>query len=107
MRDWVLEVGYVGSHGIHEATGTSGGGAPVNKAQIASPTHPIHCGYDGNPADCDTVTNSQKTIARLPYLWFSHSCNMQQGYSTYKFNSLQVTVRKQFSHGLQIRATYT
>jgi hypothetical protein len=97
---WVLEVGYVGSRGIHQDPGTSVSGYSgternVNEAQLASPSNPI------NGLTTTTVANAS---LRVPYLGFAPGgLGADQTVGVSKFNSLQVTVRKQMSHGFQMR----
>jgi Carboxypeptidase regulatory-like domain len=114
LPKWVLELGYVGSRGIHlssylpVAGATSGGNAPpINLAQLASPTSPVNCGYDGVPTDCVTTSTTANIPTRVPYLGFSTGFAPVADAGQYKFNSLQVTVRSQLSHGLQFQAAYT
>jgi hypothetical protein len=95
LPGWVLELGYVGSHGIHQTTGTH----EINEAQLASPTNPI------NGLTTNTVANAS---LRVPYLGFAPGgLNAQLFTGDSKFNSLQATVRKQMSHGLTLQAAYT
>lgn len=95
LSRWVLELGYVGSHGIREPSGTIG----INEAQLASPTNPI------NGVTVNTTTNVD---LRVPYLGFKASgMSMNSNLGDNKFNSLQANVRKQFSHGFQLQAAYT
>ena len=114
---WVLEVGYVGSRGIHQTAGATAGpvggvsgnpSEPLNVPQLASSSNPLYCGYDGNPAHCITTNSAANTVVRVPYLGIAPGFSVD-GRTTgdYKFNSLQVTVRKNFSHGLQLQAAYT
>jgi hypothetical protein len=120
---WVLEVGYVGSRGVHQSNGQSNGSGgnagtnnqPINVANLASPTNPLYCGYDGNPADCVTMNSPSNTALlpdsaiadRVPLLGFASGSASNSTTGDYKFNSLQITVRKQLSHGLQFQAAYT
>jgi hypothetical protein len=101
----VLEVGYVGSHGIHEEIPDHLNGAP-----FASAASPINCGYDGNASHCIT-TNAVSGFAgpadRSPYLGFLPTFTVAASTGSYKFNSLQATVRKSFSHGLTFQGAYT
>jgi len=94
-RYWVLEAGYVGSHGTHLADFLR----QANLAQLSGPTNPI------NGITTNTVGNAS---LRVPYLGFS-PIGMQEGASdgNSKFDSLQVELRKQLSHGLQLQAAYT
>jgi len=111
---WVLELGYVGSRGIHlnsflpVAGVTSGGNnPPINLAELASPTNPLHCGYDGDPSHCVTTSTTANILTRVPYLGFSSGFSPFSSTGQYKYNSLQATVRKQLSHGVQFQAAYT
>jgi hypothetical protein len=92
---WVLEVGYVGAHGIHQAVVTR----EIDGAPLASPSNPI------NGITTSTVANAS---LRVPYLGFSPSAMSDSDTTgSYKFNSLQATLRKTLSHGLQLQAAYT
>lgn len=92
---FVLEVGYVGSHGIHLVDS----GREINTALLASPSDPIN----------GVTTNSVENASlRVPYLGFGPVGLQQYGSDgDLKYSSLQVTLRKQFSHGLQFQAAYT
>jgi hypothetical protein len=114
LPKWVLELGYVGSRGIHlpsflpVAGVTSGGNnPPINLAQLASLTNPVSCGFDGTPSHCITTNTTANIPARVPYLGFSSGFAPVASAGQYKFNSLQVTVRTPLSHGLQFQAAYT
>jgi len=99
---WVLEVGYVGSHGIHLVQTTQ----VINGAAVASPTNPVN----GVTTNAVQSGSSYTTNARLrvPILGLSPTGGQ---YSTTvgseKFNSLQTTVRKQLSYGLTMQASYS
>ena len=92
---WVLEVGYVGSSGINLLDYNHN----VNTALLASASDPI------NGLTTTTVAN---VALRTPYIGYAPA-GLQgtdfDGISNY--NSLQVTVRKQFSHGLTLQGNYT
>jgi hypothetical protein len=92
---WVLEVGYVGSSGINLLDYNHN----VNTALLASAADPI------NGLNTTTVAN---VALRTPYIGYAPA-GLQgtdfDGISNY--NSLQVTVRKQFSHGLTLQGNYT
>lgn len=92
---WTLEAGYVGSSGINLTDYNHN----YNTALLASPSDPI------NGVTTTTVGN---VALRVPYLGYSPSGlngTAFDGISTY--NSLQVTVRKQLSHGFIMQAAYT
>jgi hypothetical protein len=103
---WVLELGYVGSHGIHQLVAAT---PTLNEAQLVG--NPLGTNTINTPAiaaglvTTNTVSNAS---LRVPYLGFSPNGVSQQGVDgDDKFNSLQVTVRKQISHGLMLQAAYT
>jgi hypothetical protein len=99
---WVLELGYVGSHGIHQyQVGPAGAGTDrnLNEAQLASPSNPI------NGLTMNTAANAS---LRVPYLGFAPAgLSSENTDGDTKFNSAQATIRKQLSHGLQMQAAYT
>jgi len=95
MPSWVLEVGYVGTHGIHQSVV----GRQINEASLASAAQPL------NGITTNTVANAP---LRVPYLGFSPSAMTNaETTGSEKYNSLQVTLRKTLSHGLQLQAAYT
>ncbi len=95
VPQWVLEVGYVGSSGINQADYNHN----YNLAQFASPSNPI------NGQTTNTTANAD---SRVPYLGYQPVGLQGTGYDgIYNYNSLQVTVRKQFSHGLTMQGAYT
>ena len=106
---WVIELGYVGSHGVHLAStgnstaadGSSGGATQFNVAQLVGPTCTI-CSTTG--VKSNTPGNAS---LRTPLLGISPKATQLETIGTSKYNSLQATVRKQLSHGLQLQAAYT
>ena len=110
LSGWVLDLGYVGSSGIHQWLAV-----PVNGAPLASVATPINCGYDGNAGDCltsNTTTGGTSSgqagaLIRAPYLGYANNKTETETVGNYKFNSLQATVRKQLSHGVTLQAAYT
>ena len=119
LPTWVLELGYVGSRGIRETSGTSGGNgivanttlggnaAPVNMAQLASVSNPVNCGYDGNATHCITSNTTGNVALRVPYLGMTSTFAPIGTVGQSKYNSVQATLRKQLSHGLTLQAAYT
>ncbi len=94
-RNWVLEAGYVGSSGINLLDEYHNNNTPL----LASPSNPI------NGITTNTVENID---FRVPYLGYQSVGVRGTGFDgTSNYNSLQVTVRKQFSHGLMMQAAYT
>lgn len=93
--NWVLEAGFVGSSGINQTDYNH----DYNVAQLASPSNPI------NGITTNTLTNAPY---RVPYLGYAPLELQGTGYDlVYNYNSLQVTLRKRFSHGLTMQAAYT
>src|SRR5207249_1559780 len=92
---YLLEVAYVGSSGINIGDYNH----VVNIAKLASPSNPI------NGITTNTVQNA---IARVPFLGFLANGLQQNGFNgVYKYDSLQTTVRKNFSHGHAFQVAYT
>lgn len=92
---WVLEAGYVGSSGIDLLDYNHN----VNTALLASAADPIN-GF--------TTTTVANVAFRVPYVGYAPAglqATAFDGISNY--NSLQVTVRKQYSHGLTLQGSYT
>jgi len=92
---WVLELGYVGLTGVHQAYLAR----PDNQPLIASVSNPV------NGLTTNTVANA---AFRGPYLGIAP--NQLVGIGTegnLKSNDVQATVRKSFSHGLTMQASYT
>jgi Carboxypeptidase regulatory-like domain len=95
-RNWVLELGYVGTHGIHQYSGNR----QVNEAQLVSAAAPVINGQ--------TTNTTGNASLRVPYLGFAPGgLSTSETKGDVKFNSLQATVRKQMSHGLSLQAAYT
>ena len=92
---WVLQVGYVGSSGINLMDIYRN----YNTAHLATPANPI------NGQIANTLANIPLRVAYVGY----QSAGLQGtdfvGSSNY--NSLQVTLQKQFSHGFRMQAAYT
>lgn len=97
---WVAEIGYAGSRTINTVTGRA-----FNEPILATDTDPVNCDA---PSGCITTNTSANAKMRTPVLGitpggFSDAGNW--GYSNY--NSLQAVLRKRFSYGLQLQASYT
>ncbi len=92
---WVLEVGYIGSHGINQGQNLH----QVNEALLATPSNPVY-GI--------TTSTAANASLRAPLLGFSPGgFQLADTVGAYKFNSLQATVRKQLSHGVTLQGAYT
>lgn len=87
------QVGYVGSKTTHET-----GCLEFNQALIATPEHPVNG---------ETTTTVANLPQRLPYGGIaSGSYICSTGFNS-NYNSLQTSVTKRFSHGLDFLAAYT
>ena len=93
-RDYLLEVGYVGSRGTHQI-------APrlPNQALSADATNPVR----------GQTTNTLANLAlRLPFIGFSPTgLIVIDSRESSWYNSLQVSLTKRFTKGLQFLAAYT
>lgn len=95
INNWILEVGYVGSSSINLLDQYHS----VNTPLIASPSDPI------NGITVNTVLNA---ALRVPYLGYTAPGVDETAFDGISnYNSLQVTLRKQFSHGFLMQASYT
>jgi len=111
-NNWVLELGYVGSHGVHQVPdATLGGGIlehNINQPLLASPSSPLDCGTAAVPGPCLTTNTAANATLRVPYLGFSPTgIGVDQTITSAKFDSVQATVTKRLSHGLTMQAAYT
>ena len=106
ISHWTLELGYVGSHGIHQPFI---GGRQINEAQlVGNPLGTNALPAPGIAAGLVTQNTAANATLRTPYLGFAPAgLGMSQADTSDKFNSVQATLRKQFSHGLQMQAAYT
>lgn len=95
VRNWVLEAGFVGSSSNNLLDQYHS----VNNPLLASPSNPI------NGITENTIANASLRVPVLGYLPAGLDETSFDGISNY--NSLQVTVRKRFSSGLQMQAAYT
>ncbi len=90
----VFELGYVGTRGTRLAESRN-----INLPSLASPQGPI------NGITTNTVANAPQ---RVPYLGFGPATLTQiETYGFSMYNSLQASVRKQMSHGVQLQGAYT
>ena len=101
VHGWVLDLGYVGSSGIN----LNDYNHNQNQALLATPTNALSSFCTGTPPICNTAGNAQFRVPVLGYEAAGLAASDSDGYSNY--NSLQATVRHQFSHGLTFQAAYT
>jgi len=93
FRDYLAEVGYVGTRSIHVA-----GCAEFNQSLLASPTNPVYG---------ETTNSVANVVQRAPYQGIGPgSLTCKTAYSS-DYNSLQASVTKRLSHGLQFLGSYT
>jgi hypothetical protein len=94
-HNWIVEAGYVGSSSINLLDQYHDINAPL----LASPTNPI------NGITVNTEANAALRVPILGYTPAGVDETAMDGVSSY--NSLQVTLRKQFSKGFLMQASYT
>ena len=100
ISGYVMELAFVGSSGINILNYNHN----VNSAHIASAANPIVLA--GNTLI--TTNTAANANARVPYLGFLAFGLQQNGFDgVYNYNSLQSTVRKNFSRGLGFQVSYT
>lgn len=128
-KGWVVDLGYVGSHGIHlynyaQDINVSGlvAGAPNNPTAASGPanTEMIQSSLPFNDSANPTPVNSNNVTCfpcgifqgngnlRVPYLGFANNglaTTITNGDELY--NSLQAQVKHNFSHGLIFQLAYT
>ena len=95
LRNWVLDVAYVTSHGTRLMNSYRN----VNLARLATPENPI------NGQVANTIANIGLRVPHIGYQPTGLGGTYFDGRSSY--HSLQTTVRKMFSHGLTLQASYT
>ena len=91
---WLMELGYVGTRGIHLVRQRS-----LNQALSASPSNPVR------GVTTDTVANISLRVPVLGVPPDSLVVMESEGNSWY--NGLEVSLTKRLSHGLQFLASYT
>lgn len=118
-RNWVLEVAYVGTHGIHQLSqsratlqGQGQTQAGFNIAQLAgtpqcTSTSSATNIAPGCPAFGVNTNTSGNYVLRVPYLGVSSTDAALLTNDNIKYNGASVTVRKQISYGLQLSGSYT
>jgi hypothetical protein len=95
LPGWLLEAGYVGSSSINLLDQYH----DVNAPFLASPSNPI------NGITVNSAANAPLRTPILGYQPGGFQVTSFDGMGNY--NSLQVTVRKRFSHGFLMQASYT
>jgi hypothetical protein len=95
LRNWVLDVAYVSSHGTRLMNSYRN----VNLARLASPENPIN----------GQIANTSANVGlRVPHIGYQPT-GLQGTFfdARSNYHSLQATLRKAFSHGLAMQASYT
>jgi hypothetical protein len=92
-RDFLWQVGYVGSKTTHLT-----GCLEFNQALIATPQ---------NPVNGQTETTIENLAQRLPFQGIASGSYMCQTSFNANYNSLQTSVTKRMGHGLEFLASYT
>jgi hypothetical protein len=90
----VLEVSYAGTRSTRLSESRA-----LNEALLASPSNPIN----------GVTTNTLANVAqRVPFLGFApNGATVIETYGFSIFHSLQATLKRQLSHGVQFQAAYT
>lgn len=89
----VLSVGYVGTRSVNRP-----GQVEFDQALLASPQHPING---------ETTNSIDNTTARLPIQGISQGSLFTDSVFIANYNSLQASIARQMSHGIQFQTSYT
>ncbi len=92
-KDLLWEVGYVGAKSTHIP-----GCVEFNQALLASPE---------NPVNGETTNTNENIVQRLPFSGIAQGSYICQTTFDARYNSLQTSVTKRLSHGLQFLGSYT
>jgi hypothetical protein len=99
-RDLLFEVVYVGTRGVNLIRDLA-----INQARLASPTRPIVNAVNGQVITTNTPGNA---ALRAPYQGVEVGSFLQiQSTAQSSYNSLQMSLTRRFSRGLQFLASYT
>jgi hypothetical protein len=114
----VLNLGYVGNHGLHEPIPL-----PFNQAKIATPQNPALAGgpnqqnysygYNVSGVAAESVSalvdgfGTGNVALRAPYLGYDPNSVFSRAVGISSYNALQFGLNKRFGHGLQATAAYT
>lgn len=92
-RDYLVEIGYVGTRSLHEA-----GCIEFNQALLASP---------GKPVNGTTSNSAANVVQRVPFDGISPGSLLCESSFNANYNSLQTSVTKRLSYGLEFLGSYT
>ncbi len=91
-RDYLLQVGYVGTRSLHRP-----GQVEFDQALLASPQ---------NPVNGQTTNSVNNVTARLPIQGVSQGSLFSDSVFIGNYNSLQTSITKRLRHGLQLQGSY-
>ena len=92
-HDFLWQIGYVGSKTTHLT-----GCVEFNQALIATPE---------NPVNGQTTTTNENVAQRVPYQGLAGGSYICQTSFIANYNSLQTSITKRLTHGLQFLSSYT
>jgi hypothetical protein len=110
-RSLALQIGYVGSHGIHNMFDSSNQ-ANINQQTLAgfNQTNPStglpYTLCDREPY-CNGIAQSQLGVKFGAVHQWQQSFRYNANQATTKYNALQVVLEQRFAYGLQFQANYT
>jgi Carboxypeptidase regulatory-like domain len=109
LNTLLVDVGYVGNHGVHEVLPI-----PFNQPLIATPQNPVNgqiysYGYDvpGVAAEQFNTSTGGNTDLRAPFLGYSANSMAYEAEGVSHYNALQANVTKRMGHGLSFTGSYT
>ena len=113
VNDLVLDLAYVGNHGVHEVVSL-----PFNEPGIATASNPINgqvysYGYTVPGVSAENVSTLVSGYAtgnasiRVPFVGFDPNSQYYESIGESNYNALQFSVTKRMSHGLTVAASYT
>ncbi len=98
-NNFLLEVAYVGTQGRNLIRGVH-----INQARLASPQQPVVNAVTGQAITTNTPANA---FLRAPYQGADIALTQVQSRSESVYNSLQMSLTRRLSKGLQLLASYT
>ncbi len=99
-KDMTVEVAYVGTRGLNQQRLVA-----INQPRLASPEHPIINEVTGAVITTNTPTNA---ALRAPFQGVAPNGFLQNQHTAQSsYNSLQMSLTRRLSHGLQFLASYT
>jgi len=110
-NDWLFSAGYVGNHGQHEILPI-----PFNEPLLATPGHPVNgqiYSYGGTNTtylDLEPISTGEysgNAPIRVPYIGYDMNSVLYEAEGVSNYDALQLQVRKRYSNGLQLTASYT